>query len=91
MEKNMSLNIRKIGWATAALCFTFLLTGTHQAEARDGHRNYHSRYQNQKHYTSRDRNVYRDRHGNYRRYEYRNNRRGYWSDNGGLRFWINLN
>lgn len=91
MEKNKSLIIRKLGWLVAALCFLFIVAGPSPVEAREGHRNYNSRSQYQKHYSARDRNVYRDRHGRYHRYEYRNNRRGYWNHHNGLRFWININ
>ena len=41
-------------------------------------------------YNHRDRSVYRDRYGNYHRYETRNNHRGYWHQNNGIRFWVNL-
>ncbi len=71
----------------AVLLSIFLFGGSSQALARDDYRSNRTYQSNSKQY---DRGGYRDRNGNYHRYEYRNHHRGYWNQNNGFRFWINI-
>lgn len=59
----------------AVLFTAFLFGGASLAQAHDGYR---------------DQNGYRDQHGNYHHYSYHNHHRGYWNQQNGVRFWINI-
>lgn len=75
MKNNLSKKNLGISLVMALLLSTFLLGGTGPVRADYGPDNAYG---------------YHDRNGDYHRYGYHNDHRGYWNHRNGVRFWINV-